>query len=175
MELDSDASSGAAELWRASLERCVLDDDEVEVVRGPVVAWARVYRVHFDSDDWYEDLDVESFTAELVGAAFLEREEFEDDDLLAAFSPGLIVIDHIEAPKQWRGSKLSHGLIRGVLSVFRDHHFGLFPSEMSQGADGKHRLDRAKQDALRLHWEGVGFGTIPGSDVMWLPFKGRSF
>ncbi len=82
MELDSEAISGDAEAWHARLERFELDDD-IEGVRGPVVAWANVYRVHLDSDGWYDDLDVESYTAELVGAAFLGRDEFEGHGLEA--------------------------------------------------------------------------------------------
>ncbi|MEI2268123.1 hypothetical protein OHB93_02240 [Microbacterium sp. No. 7] len=174
LELDSEAASGDAEAWSAQLQRCVLDYEEDDVIRGPVVASASLYRVHFGSGDWYEDLDEESHTAEVVGAAFRKRHEFEDEDLVGLFSSALVVIDDIEVPEKWRGAKLSHGLIRAITSVFRSDHIGLLPSQMSEGPDGQFRLDLAKESALRRHWEGVGFRLIPGSSVMWLPFEGRA-
>lgn len=175
MTVDSDRSQGdGAEAWIAELVATELDDDLGGVLRGVTLAWARIYRAHFSDANWYDNLDSESSSVEIVAAAFVAREEQLDElDENLVFAPGLLVVDYIEVAPHARGAKLSHALLRAVSSVFREEHIGLVPASVSIGEDDALHQDPVKAAALRQHWGAFGFEAIPDSSVMWLPSSAR--
>jgi hypothetical protein len=162
-----------AENWYAELVEIEYDESTDEPRDGGTLATARIVRVNFQREDWFDSLDAESGDLAAVGEALRDLVVLAEVDEDAVFADSLLVVDFVGVPEALRGSQLSIALVRGVAHIFRSDIVALIVASLSSGPDGELRQDLTKRDGLHRHWARGGFVPVPDTDVMVLPIDAR--
>lgn len=172
LEFDSRYGIGEGpEVWSANLVTVGYEDESDEPQRE-IVASAQLARVHFE-EDWGDQLDAASGDLESVVATFKDPDGMVSDDPLEfGYTDNLVIIDFISVPKNYRGSKYSHLLVKAIALVFADSAIALVPAQLSSDGGGEIFEDPVKHKALVRHWAALGL-IATGGNVMVLPIGAR--